>query len=82
MDEEKKVETRDMTGWSEEEIERGSTFNERFIEACKEVKAMIEGRAPKPTISFEEMLAQIEREAQEEERLEREAAQAKTSARA
>ncbi len=79
---EKKVETRDMTGWSEEEIERGSTFNERFIEACKEVKAMIEGRAPKPTISWREILDQIEREAQEEERLEREAVQAKTSARA
>mgnify|MGYP007056274363 CR=1 FL=1 len=79
---EKTKEPRDMTGWSEEEIERGSTFVERFIEACKEVKAMRDGLIPEPTMTIDEMLDQIEREAQEEERLEREAAQAKQMARA
>ncbi|MBR1579306.1 MAG: hypothetical protein IJ668_02265 [Selenomonadaceae bacterium] len=82
MAEEKQVAERDMTGWSEEEIERGSTFIDRFMAACRDVKAMRDGLKPKPTISIEEMLAQIEREAQEEERLEREAELAKQAKRA
>ena len=79
MDETK--ETRDMTGWSEEEIERGETFVEGFIRACKEVRAMRDGLIPKPTMTWREMLDQIDREAEEEERLECEATQAKKSAR-
>ena len=81
MAEENKVEEQDMTGWSEEEIERGSTFTERFMAACREVKAMRDELIPKPTIGWREMLEQIEREAQEEERLEREAALAKQAKR-
>ena len=70
-DEKQQTEEIDMTGWSEEEIERGETFVEGFIRACREVRAMRDGLIPEPTISIEEMLDQIEREAQEEERLER-----------
>ncbi|MBR1579307.1 MAG: hypothetical protein IJ668_02270 [Selenomonadaceae bacterium] len=70
-DEKQQTEEIDMTGWSEEEIERGETFIEGFIRACREVRAMRDGLIPEPTISIEEMLDQIEREAQEEERLER-----------
>mgnify|MGYP006916072969 CR=1 FL=1 len=68
------AEERDMTGWSEEEIERGATFVEGFIRACKEVRAMRDGLIPKPTMTWREMLDQIDREAEEEERLECEAA--------
>ena len=70
-DEKQQTEEIDMTGWSEEEIERGETFIEGFIRACREVRAMRDGLIPEPTISIEERLDQIEREAQEEERLER-----------
>lgn len=82
MAEEKKVEERDMTGWSEEEIERGETFTERFMRSCRQVKAMRDGLIPEPTISFDEMMDQIYREVEEEERLEREAELAKQAKRA
>ena len=71
MAEEKKVEERDMTGWSEEDIKRYNEFVEGFISACKEVRAMRDGRLPEPT--WDELKARLEKELEEEERLEREA---------
>ena len=71
MAEEKKIEECDMTGWSEEEIERYNDFVDGFISACKEVKAMREGRLPEHT--WDELKARLEKELEEEERLEREA---------
>ena len=63
MAEEKQTEERDMTGWSEEEIERGSTFVERFMRSCKEVKAMREGRIKGQ--SLEDFFAEMEALAEE-----------------
>ena len=65
MAEEKKIEERDMTGWSEEEIERGSTFTERFMRSCREAKAMREGRLP--SRSLKDFFARMEAVAAEEE---------------
>lgn len=70
---EERQEPRDMTGWSEEEIERGSTFVERFMSACRDVKAMRDGL--KPERDWREVWAELQQEIAEEERLEREAEQ-------
>ncbi len=70
MDEEKKSEPRDMTGWSEEEIERGETFIEGFIRSCKEAKAMRDGHLKGQSLTefFTEMDALIAEELAKEEK--------------
>lgn len=52
------AEEKDMTGWSEEEIERGETFMEGFIRACKEVRAMRDGKLPER--SLEDFFARMD----------------------
>ena len=60
---EERQEPRDMTGWSEEEIERGETFIDGFIRSCKEAKAMREGRIKGQ--SLEDFFAEMEALAEE-----------------